>query len=163
MEFATADLCDAHGDAVVVFPPGLLAFGGRRRFAGPVACVHAPEDNSFVKAALAEPGAGHVLVVDGEASSRRALLGGNLATLAARNGWSGVVVWGCVRDVLELALADVGVLALGTCPRRSEKRDRGRRDTALQLDGVVVHPGDWLYADEDGVILAPRALHDAVG
>jgi regulator of ribonuclease activity A len=161
MPNATADLCDDHGHAVRILSGGLRSYGGRRTFHGPVTTVRAPDDNSLVKAALAEPGDGRVLLVDGGAGELCALLGGNLASLAAEGGWAGVVVWGRVRDAVELAAADVGVLALGTCPRRSEKRDLGERDVAVQVGGATVRPGHWLYADEDGALVAETAVHEA--
>ena len=134
-------------------------FWARGVFAGPVSTVKCHEDNSLVKAALDEPGAGRVLVVDGGASLRRALLGGNLAAAAARNGWAGVLVDGCVRDVAELAAAPVGILALAVMPLPTDKRGQGLRDVAVQIQGVWVRPGDWLYGDADGVVVAAQPLH----
>lgn len=158
MTHATADLCDSHADELAILPPGLRSFGARTRFSGPCATVRAPDDNSQVKLALSESGQGRVLVVEGGAGHACALVGGNLAALAAANGWAGLVIWGWVRDVAELARADLGILALGTCPRPSIKADRGERDVPLLLGGAVVDPGDWLYADEDGVVLADHEL-----
>ena len=160
--FATCDLCDAHKNdgsgAFRVLPPVFRSFGARTRFAGPVVTVKCFEDNSFVKAAVDSAGEGRVLVVDGGASLRRALVGGNLGAAAARNGWAGVVVDGCVRDVAELAQCDVGIRALASMPLPTEKRNEGQRDLAVQIQGVWVRPGDWLYADEDGIVVADRAL-----
>lgn len=168
---STCDLCDAHkGDlsgAFRVLPPVWRSFGGRAAFHGPVATVKCFEDNSAVKAALEADGTvetpagriGRVLVVDGGASLRRALVGGNIAAAAARNGWAGVLVDGCVRDVAELAAADVGLLALGLVPLPTERRGEGQRDLSVRIQGVWIRPGDWLYADADGVVIADRALH----
>lgn len=149
----TADLCDERGEAAQVLDLPLRDFGARVRFSGKVATVRAPEDNSLVRAALEEPGEGRVLLVEGGASRRCALLGDALAALAVKNGWSGVVVHGCVRDAAELATLPLGVKALGTCPRKSEKKGRGERDVALRLAGVEVRPGQTLHADEDGVVI----------
>lgn len=161
--FSTCDLCDAHkADATGAFrvlPPVMRDFGGLSRFCGPVSTVKCHEDNSLVKAALDEPGAGRVLVVDGGASLRRALVGGNLAAVAARNGWAGVVVDGCVRDVGELAAAAVGIRALAAMPLPTDKRGQGQRDGIVQVQGVVIRPGDWLYADADGIVVAAQPLH----
>ncbi|MDR7094267.1 ribonuclease E activity regulator RraA [Hydrogenophaga laconesensis] len=160
--FATCDLCDVHKNdgsgAFRVLPPVFRSFGARTRFAGPVVTVKCFEDNSLVKAAVDSAGEGRVLVVDGGASLRRALVGGNLGAAAARNGWAGVVVDGCVRDVAELAQCDVGIRALASMPLPTEKRNEGQRDLAVQIQGVWVRPGDWLYADEDGIVVADRAL-----
>ena len=99
-----------------------------------------------------------VLVVDGGGSLRRALLGGNLGAAAARNGWAGVVIDGCVRDVAELRACEVGIRALASMPLPTERKTEGLRDLAVQIQGVWVRPGDWLYADEDGIVVADRAL-----
>ncbi len=160
LSFSTCDLCDAHknssDDRFRVLPPVFRDFGGRRKFAGPVSTVKCSEDNSLVKAALDEPGLGRVLVVDGGGSLRRALVGGNLGAAAARNGWAGVVVDGCVRDAAELALCELGIRALALMPWPTEKRNEGQRDLAVQVQGVRVRPGDWLYADEDGIVVTDR-------
>jgi regulator of ribonuclease activity A len=160
--FATCDLCDAHKNdasgAFRVLPPVFREFGARHRFAGPVATVKCFEDNSFVKAAVDSPGHGRVLVVDGGGSLRRALLGGNLGAAAARNGWAGVVIDGCVRDVSELAQCQTGIRALASMPLPTEKRNEGQRDLAVHIQGVWVRPGDWLYADEDGMVVSASPL-----
>jgi len=159
---ATCDLCDAHkGDgsgAFRVLPPVFRDFGAVRRFAGPVATVKCFEDNTPVKAAVESTGEGRVLVVDGGASLRRALLGGNLGAAAARNGWAGVVIDGCVRDVAELAACAVGIRALASMPLPTERQAPGQRDVAVQVQGVWVRPGDWLYADEDGMVVSAERL-----
>lgn len=159
-DFSTCDLCDLHKNdgsaAFRVLPPVFHDFGARRRFAGSVSTVKCFEDNSLVKAALDEPGRRRVLVVDGGGSLRRALVGGNVAAAAARNGWAGVVVYGCVRDSAELAQSEVGIRALALMPLPTEKRNAGERDVPVQIDGVWVRPGDWLYADEDGMVVMPE-------
>jgi regulator of ribonuclease activity A len=155
----TCDLCDAFEKDVAlrVLPPLFRAFGAVSAFEGPAATLQCFEDNSLVRSALEEPGAGRVLVVDGGASMRCALVGGNLAAMAARNGWSGIVVDGCVRDVAELDAAAIGVRALALHPRRSEKRGQGQRDVVVQLQGVTVRPGDWVVADADGIVVLDKA------
>ncbi len=159
---ATCDLCDTHkaddSGAFRVLPPVWRHFGARRAFHGPVSTVKCFEDNSLVKAAVESAGEGRVLVVDGGASLRRALLGGNLGAAAARNGWAGVVIDGCVRDVAELAACDVGICALAPMPLPTERRGEGQRDVAVRVQGVWVRPGDWLYADEDGIVVSAARL-----
>jgi regulator of ribonuclease activity A len=152
------DLCDAYGDAVDVLAPGFSSFGGRLAFGGPVRTVRCFEDNSRVAELVATPGEGAVLVVDGGGSVRCALLGDNLATKAADNGWAGVIVWGCVRDVEALAAIDLGVQALSAHPRRSVKRDLGDVDVAVSFHGVTLAPGRHVYADRNGVIVADEPL-----
>ena len=162
LAFSTCDFCDAHkGDdsgAFRVLPPVFQSYGARTSFSGPVSTVKCFEDNTLVKAAVDSPGLGRVLVVDGGGSLRRALVGGNLAAAAARNGWAGVVVDGCVRDIAELNAAAVGIRALGLMPLPTEKRNEGQRDVAVQIQGVGVRPGDWLYADADGIVVSARSL-----
>jgi regulator of ribonuclease activity A len=153
----TCDLCDVHKNdtdgAFRVLPPVFKPFGKRIRFAGPISTVKCFEDNTLVKAAVDSPGQGRVLVVDGGASLRRALVGGNLGKSAAKNGWAGLLVNGCVRDVAELAACDTGILALASMPLPTEKRNEGQTDVAVDIQGVWVRPGEWLYADEDGVVV----------
>lgn len=158
-DFATCDLCDEHKSdtdgAFRVLPPVFRDFGARRKFCGPVVTVKCFEDNTPVKAAVESPGAGRVLVVDGGGSLRRALLGGNLGAAAARNGWAGVVIDGCVRDLAELAACEVGIRALAPMPLPTERKQAGLRDVAVQIQGVWVRPGEWLYADADGIVVMP--------
>lgn len=160
-EFATCDLCDTHKNSTDgsfrVLPPVFRDYGKRIKFSGIVSTVKCFEDNSLVKAALDTPGDGRVLVVDGGASLRRALVGGNLGAAGAKNGWAGIVVDGCVRDSAELAACELGIRALGLMPLPTEKRNEGQRDVAVQIQGVWVRPGDWLYADEDGIVVTAAA------
>ena len=160
---ATCDLCDTHkGDdsgAFRVLPPVFRDFGALTRFAGPVVTVRCFEDNTPVKRALEAPGDGRVLVVDGGGSLRRALVGGNIGAAAARNGWAGVVIDGCVRDVAELRDCQVGIRALASMPLPTERKAEGLRDVVVQIQGVWVRPGDWLYADEDGMVVSALPLH----
>lgn len=159
---ATCDLCDAHkGDttgAFRVLPPVFHSYGGRAAFSGTVSTVKCFEDNSLVKEAVESPGQGRVLVVDGGGSLRRALVGGNLAASAERNGWAGIVVNGCVRDVAELQAAKVGIRALGLMPLPTDKRGEGQSGVPVQIEGVWLRPGDWLYADADGIVVSDRPL-----
>ena len=160
--FATCDLCDANEDdtsgSFRVLPPVFRDFGRAQRFCGPVVTLRAIEDNSRVREAVNSPGNGHVLVVEGGGSVRRALVGGNLAAAAAKNGWAGVVVDGAVRDLAELQAAGIGVKALALMPLRSVKRGEGQRDLPVEIQGVAVRPGDWLYADEDGIVVSAKPL-----
>jgi regulator of ribonuclease activity A len=161
LDFATCDLCDLHkadtSGAFRVLPPVFRDYGGVPRFAGSVVTVKCFEDNSLVRAALDAPGAGRVLVVDGGGSLRRALVGGNIGAAAAQNGWAGIVVDGCVRDVAELSRCDVGIRALGLIPLPTEKLNQGERDVAIRVQGVWIRPGDRLYADADGIVVLAAA------
>lgn len=160
---ATCDICDLHLkqplEGLRVLPPVFLDLGGLGSFAGPVSTVQCHEDNSLVKAAVESPGEGRVLVVDGGASLRRALVGGNLAAAAVRNGWAGLVVDGSVRDAAELRAAAIGIRALALMPLPTVKRNHGQRDVTVLVQGVPVQPGDWLYADADGMVLTRGPVH----
>ena len=162
MQILTADLCDAHPDLAVA-DPVFTSYGGAESFFGSVVTLKVFEDNAMVRAALEEPGAGRVLVVDGGGSLRCALVGGNLVRLAASNDWRGIVVFGCVRDTAEIRATPVGVKALAAHPRKSAKGlHSGQRGLPLHFAGVSFHEGQWLYADADGLVLSPTAVHIAV-
>jgi len=157
-EFATADLCDHYGDAVQVVEEDFVDLGGLTNFSGPITTIKAFEDNSLVAETVNEPGAGQVLVVDGGGSTRRAMLGDNLAARAVKNGWAGIVVYGCIRDAADIGEMELGVKALGTCPRKTDKKGVGEKNVPLRFGGVDFVPGHFLYADEDGILVAESAL-----
>jgi regulator of ribonuclease activity A len=166
MEFATTDLCDASESALrsgelQVMAPGLRSFGARPKFAGPAATLKLFEDNLELADIVRTSGAGRVLVVDGGGSQRCAVIGGNLAKAAQTNGWAGLVLGGSVRDVAELAVCELGVLALAVNPRRPAKGGGGEREISVIVQGARVSPGMWIYADADGVLVSVRALHTA--
>ncbi|TVP46769.1 MAG: putative 4-hydroxy-4-methyl-2-oxoglutarate aldolase [Halomonas sp.] len=156
-EIVTPDLCDAYPE-VAVLDPIFANFGGVEAFYGPIRTIKCFEDNSLVKQAVAEQGNGAVLVVDAGGSHRCAMLGDMLAELAVANGWAGVVMYGCVRDVDILATLPLGVQAIGSHPRKSEKRGEGQRDEPLTFAGATLKPGQWLYADNNGIIVAEQEL-----
>lgn len=153
----TPDLCDANPD-VIALEPMFANYGGVDSFYGPIRTVKCFEDNSMVKQAVAEPGDGAVLVVDAGGSHRCAMLGDMLAEQAAKNGWAGVVMYGCVRDVDILVTLPLGIQALGSHPRKSEKRGEGQRDIPITFAGATLHTGQWLYADNNGIIIAEKPL-----
>ncbi|MGB7288636.1 MAG: ribonuclease E activity regulator RraA [Candidatus Macondimonas sp.] len=158
MSHATTDLSDAHPDAIQVAEPMFRDFGGQRAFHGAIATVKLFEDNALVRSILETPGAGRVLVVDGGGSMRCALLGDQLAELAVRNGWAGVVVYGCIRDSEAISQLPLGVKALATHPLKSIKRGEGQREIPVRFAGVHFRPGAWLYADGDGLIVSEQPL-----
>jgi regulator of ribonuclease activity A len=165
ISFATTDLCDAHeallaDGSLSVLHPGYQWFGGAKSFAGRARTLQVFEDNALVRSRLEEQGEGQVLVIDGGASLRYALVGGILAGLAARNGWVGILVHGAVRDASEIDQCPIGVCALGLSPRRSSKRGAGQGDAAVQIASARIHPGDWVYADRDGIVVSRTPLHN---
>ena len=159
MDLRTADLCDAHERSVRVVEPMFSSFGGRSAFHGQIATLKLFEDNSLVRKALESPGEGRVLVIDGGGSLRRALLGDQLAALAVKNRWAGIVVYGCIRDSRAISEMEIGVFAIDTHPMKTVKNNVGEADIPVSFGGVTFNPKEWLYADEDGVIVSLAALH----
>lgn len=163
MTFSTCDICDANEEKLsagdlAVFPPVFMRFGRHAQFCGPATTLKVFEDNGMVRTLLETPGNGHVLVIDGGGSFRCALVGGNLAKLAEANGWAGIVVNGCIRDVEEINLCNIGVRALASMPLRSVKKGGGESGLRISIAGIAIGPGDWIYADMDGVLLARQPL-----
>ena len=162
MTFKTPDLCDQFeadlGKTVRVVAPMFKHYGNRKSFSGQIVTLKLFEDNSLVRTAFGEDGKGKVLVIDGGGSLRCALVGDQLAILAQKNGWEGVVVYGCIRDSGDINGIDIGVRALDTHPQKSIKKNVGDRDIAVTFGGVTFHPGEYLYADEDGVLVSDKPL-----
>lgn len=158
MSIKTADLCDEFSAELQIAAPVFRSYGGRAQFFGPASTIKCFEDNSRVKEAVAEAGNGRILVVDAGASRRCAVLGDLLAKQAADNGWAGVVVHGSIRDSADIAGFDLGVIALGTMPLRSQRKGEGQRDIPIEVAGARVRPGDWVYVDEDGMVVSGRKL-----
>jgi regulator of ribonuclease activity A len=154
MKFVLPDLCDQYGDSLRVLSPMLKNFGGNNCFHGKISTIKCHEDNSFVADAVREEGDGSVLVVDGGGSLRCALLGDNLAAIAASNSWAGIVVFGCVRDVVALKDISIGIQAIAPHPMKSVKRQVGLRDVEVSFGGVSFIPGQYVYADDNGVIVS---------
>ena len=159
MTYLTTDLCDAHENAVRVVEPMFTSFGGKASFHGKIATLRVFEDNSFVRKALESAGDGRVLVIDGGGSIRRALVGDQLASLGIKNGWAGIVVNGCIRDSRAIADMDIGVFAIDTHPMKTLKKNIGEADIVVSFGDVDFVPGEWIYADEDGMIVSKTAIH----
>ncbi|WP_087757373.1 putative 4-hydroxy-4-methyl-2-oxoglutarate aldolase [Aeromonas salmonicida] len=152
------DLCDQHGDALQVADPLFHDFGGKPLFYGQAVTLSCYEDNSLVRELVNRPGKGRVMVIDGGGSLRRALLGDQLAIKAAEQGWEGIVIFGAVRDVGTLATLALGVKALAACPVKTEKLGQGELDAVVSFAGVTIHPGDYVYADLNGVLVSATRL-----
>lgn len=155
--FNTPDLADAAPEARALLLPW-HDFGALSCFAGRAVTVKCFEDNSLVKALVQEPGNGRVIVVDGGGSRRRALLGDQLAGFAVASGWAGLVIDGVVRDVDILETLPLGIKALGVSPQKTDKRGEGQRDIAIEVGGCTVAPGDFVYADRNGVLVSSVSL-----
>ncbi|WAH57091.1 ribonuclease E activity regulator RraA [Pseudomonas silvicola] len=158
MHYLTPDLCDAYPEMVKVLEPMFSNFGGRDSFGGQIVTIKCFEDNSLVREQVDKDGKGKVLVVDGGGSLRCALLGDMLAEKAAKSGWEGIVIYGCIRDVDVIAQVDLGVQALASHPLRTEKRGIGDLNVPVTFAGVTFKPGEFIYADNNGVIVSPSAL-----
>ncbi|HWB64994.1 MAG TPA: ribonuclease E activity regulator RraA [Chitinophagales bacterium] len=159
MALLTTDLCDAHPSKVKVAEPiGFKDYGGTKLFSGQIHTIKCFEDNSFVRKALETGGGGKVLVVDGGGSMRCALLGDMLGELAVKNNWAGIIVYGCIRDSAAMAKLNLGVKALSTIPLKSNKRNEGQENITVHFAGIDFVPGQWLCADEDGIIVSAENL-----
>lgn len=161
MSFATTDLSDKYTHAVQVAEPIFRDYGGKIEFYGPVKTLKLFEDNTLVRASLEQPGKGQVLVVDGGGSMRCALVGDQLGELAVKNGWAGIVVYGCIRDSAVIATQQVGVKAMATHPRKSLKKGVGEENLTVRFAGVTINPGAWIYCDADGVLVCSEELQPA--
>ncbi|MEO9964261.1 MAG: ribonuclease E activity regulator RraA [Reichenbachiella sp.] len=155
---ATADLWDSHGEALHCVDPIFRVFGKKKSFFGPISTIRCFEDNSFVRTQLSTPGLGHVLVIDGGASLKCALVGDQLAALAIENGWAGLIINGCIRDSTVINQMDIGIRALNTCPVKSIKRNQGESDLPVKFASTIFEPGDYLYTDEDGILVSKELL-----
>lgn len=158
MDDLLPELCDQFPELVQVVEPMFGNFGGRERFGGEIVTLKAFEDNSLVREQVALPGEGRVLVVDGGGSMRRAMLGDMLAEKAANNGWAGIIIYGCIRDVNAIADLDLGVQALGAHPMKTDKKGVGELNVEVTFGGVTFKPGHFLYADNNGVLVSPEKL-----
>jgi regulator of ribonuclease activity A len=158
MTHSVPDICDEFIDEVSVLDPLFSDFGARRKFSGAIVTVKCFEDNSRVRELVQSEGRGRVIVVDGGGSLRRALLGDLLAARAAENGWQGLLINGCVRDVEILETIDLGVKALNCHPVKTDKRGEGQVDVEVTFAGATIWPGDYLYADANGIAIARRDL-----
>ena len=158
MTFKTADLSDTHEGKVQIVSPGLINFGGNKRFHGEIVTIRSLDDNSRVREQIRTAGQGKVLVIDNEASMRCAMLGDMMAAALHENGWSGVVVNGCIRDAADIAEMDIGVKALATNPLGSVKEGRGEANVEVSFLGASFRPGEFLYSDEDGILLSVSRL-----
>ena len=155
---STPDLCDQYPELVRVVEPMLSNFGGREQFCGQITTIKCFEDNSLVKQLVGTSGEGRVIVVDAGGSLRRACLGDMLAEQAASNGWAGLIIYGCIRDVDQIRATDIGVQALDVHPMKTDKKGVGELNIPVTFGGVTFAPKDYVYADNNGIILSAEPL-----
>ena len=158
MKICTPDICDEHPQDVRVCEPLFVNYGGNKGFWGKIVTIKCHEDNSLVKENSAKPGKGQVMIVDGGGSMRRALLGDMIAETAAKSGWAGIIIYGCVRDIDALAELDFGVQALGAIPLKTQKRGIGDLNIPVTFGGVTFKPGGYVYADNNGIVVSDKEL-----
>lgn len=156
--FKTADLCDEFSQQLQIVEPGFISYGAHPAFHGPVSTIKCYEDNSKVRQQLSSPGQNRVLVVDAGGSTRCAMLGDLLAGFAIDNNWAGIIMYGMIRDSDDISQMPIGVMALGTHPKKSEKNNVGEIDVDISFPGVNINPGNWVYADHDGIVFSPAQL-----
>jgi regulator of ribonuclease activity A len=155
----TSDLCDEYGDQVQVAEPiGFGSFGGRKEFFGQIVTLKCFEDNSLLRAAIEKNGKGKVLVVDGGGSNRCALLGDNIASIAHQNEWNGIIIHGYIRDSEAVSKIDIGIVALGTNPRKSAKKNKGAANIIVNFAQTDFIPGKYIYIDQDGIVTSEKEL-----
>ena len=154
----TADLYDDYADNLTIAAPIFRDYGKKKTFHGEIVTVKVFEDNVLVKQKLGEDGSDKVLVVDGGGSLRCALMGDNLAALAIKNNWAGLVIYGCIRDAADIGAMEIGVKALNTIPAKSIKKGEGDINIPVSFAGLTFKPGDFIYADEDGIVVAEELL-----
>lgn len=157
-DFKTTDLYDEYLEALQVAAPIFRDFGGRIKFCGQIVTLQAVDDNSFLKQSFEQDGTGKVLVVDASASMQCAMMGDMMAALGAGNGWQGVIINGCIRDSADVAKVSFGVKALATIPRKTTKRNQGVLNIPVHFADVTFNPGEYIYADEDGIVIAKEKL-----
>jgi regulator of ribonuclease activity A len=158
MPFNSNDLYDEYLESIQVASPIFKNFGGRKKFYGQIHTVKAFEDNTYIKEAFEEDGTGKVLVVDGAGSLRAAMMGDQVAALGKKNGWEGIIIFGCIRDSVDVGKLDFGAKALATIPRKTIKRQQGIRDITVHFADVCFTPNHYVYSDEDGILISDKPL-----
>ncbi len=158
MNYQTPDLCDEYPGLVRVVEPMFKSYGGKSSFGGEIVTIKCHEDNSVIKQTASTPGMGKVIVVDGGGSLTRALLGDLIAADAVKNGWEGFIIYGCIRDVDAISEMNLGVKALNTIPLKTEKRGLGELNVSVSFAGATFNPGEYLYADNNGIIVSSKPL-----
>jgi regulator of ribonuclease activity A len=160
MPVKTADLVDTHDGETRFCHLPLRLYGRRRFFHGRIATLRTFEDNVLLRKRLEQNGEGQVLVVDGGGSTRCAIIGDNIAAIGQASGWAGIIINAALRDVAEMNAMDFGIFALGSSPKKSTKFGIGAENVVVTFGNVDFVPGEMVYADEDGVLVAPRAIHE---
>jgi len=158
MNETTSDVSDKLHPDVQYLDPVYKNYGAKTSFSGHIVTVKCYEDNSLVEEALNTHGKGSVLVIDAGGSMNCAMLGDKRAADAIKNEWEGILVHGLIRDSATINGMEIGVRALGACPLKSIKKGIGDSNLIVNFSGVTFTPGEYLYADEDGVIVIKEKL-----
>ena len=157
-DFTTPDLFDEYREHVQTAESGLFSYGKKTKFFGQAVTVTCPEDNSYAAEMLKTPGKGKILVIDGFASKKYAFIGDIMANNAVKNGWEGIIVNGCCRDIEILKTMNIAIMALGNTPRSTFKRGFGDNGQSVNLLSATISPNDWLYADVNGLVISEKKL-----
>ncbi|WDE11185.1 ribonuclease E activity regulator RraA [Thalassomonas haliotis] len=158
MEYNTSELCNVYADLIDVVEPIFSNYGGRNSFGGKVVTVKSFENNGLIMQLLDSDGEGKVLVVDGGGSTRCALIDIEVARLAEKNGWEGIICYGSVRDVDAIEEVDIGIQGLVSIPVGAPDQVTGESDLAINFAGVTILPDDHVYVDNTGIVLSPEPL-----
>ncbi len=156
MVFFTADFCDEHHHKLQVLGPGFQSYGGIQRCEGQIVTVKLNKHNGdLIKLLRDVDGTGKVVVVD-VAAEYYAVVGEKLMTFAKQNNYNGIVINGYVRDTAQIKDIEVALFALGTCPRKYMEVVAGAVNVPVSFAGVNFVPGDYLYADVDGIVVTKQ-------
>ena len=153
MNETTWDISDKLHPDVQYLDPVYKSYGAKTSFSGRIVTIKCYEDNSLVEETLKGNGKESVLVIDAGGSMNCAMLGDKRAADAIKNEWEGILVHGLIRDSATINKMEISIHALGVCPLKSIKNGVGDRNLTVNFSGVTFTPGEYLYADEDGVIV----------
>ena len=158
MYLSTSKICSVYGDSVDVMEPLFQSYGGRKEFYGQVVTIKCFEQVGVILDTLRQDGAGKVLIIDAGGSLRKAVLSEDIVSLATHNAWEGIICYGAVCDVKELADFDIGIKAVGAFPVIAEENDQGEQDCPVNFAGATIYSGDYVYTDETGIVLSQEPL-----
>ena len=158
MNKTTCDISDKLHPDVQYLEPVYKIYGAKTSFSGRIVTIKCYEDNSLVEEALKANGKESVLVIDAGGSMNCAILGDKRAADAINNEWEGILVHGLIRDSVAINGMELGIRALGVYPLKSIKNGVGDSNLIVNFSGVTFTPGEYLYADEDGVIVVKEKL-----
>jgi len=159
MTKSTCDISDKLHPNVQYLEPIYKSYGAKTAFSGRIVTIKCFEDNSLVEEALKTNGKDSVLVIDAGGSMNCAMLGDKRVTDAINNKWEGIIVNGVIRDSAVINKMPIGIRSLGVCPLKSVKKGAGNNNLIVNFSNVEFTPNQYLYADEDGVIVTKNKVN----